>query len=113
MLEAPRLLPGASLVEDLPSPIAGIIAEIDAFQVGKTAVLSGGGREKKRDPIDYGVGIVHHKKVGDRIEEGEPVLTIHANDPGSLAEARQRLLSAIRWSHQPVRPPPQTHRIIN
>lgn len=113
MLEAPGLLPGASLVEDLPSPSAGIIAEIDAFQVGKTAVLLGGGREKKGDPIDYAVGIVHHKKVGDRVEEGEPLLTIHANDPGSLAEARQRLLSAIRWSHQPVRPPPQTHRIIN
>jgi pyrimidine-nucleoside phosphorylase len=113
MLEAPGLLPGASLFEYLPSPRAGVIAEIDAYQVGKTAVLLGGGREKKGDPIDYAVGIVHHKKVGDQVEEGEPLLTIHANDPGSLADARHRLLSAIRWSHQPVKPPPKTHRIIN
>ncbi len=112
VLEAPGLLPRASLIEDLPSPRAGIIAEIDAYQVGLTSVLLGGGRTKKGDPIDYAVGIVHHKKVGDRVEKGERLLTIHANDEGKLAEARRRLLDAIRWSDQPITPPPHTHKII-
>jgi pyrimidine-nucleoside phosphorylase len=112
VLEAPGLLPSASLVEELPSRQSGTIAEIDAFQVGRTAVLLGGGREKKGDPIDYAVGIVHHKKVGDQIEKGEPLLTIHANDQGRLEQARRRLLSAIRWSSEPVTPPPHTHKII-
>lgn len=112
ILEAPGLLPSASLVEDLLSPRAGNIAEIDAYQVGKTAVLLGGGREKKGDPIDYAVGIVHHKKVGDRVEEGEPLLTIYANDKSSLVQARGRLRSAIRWSDEPVTPPPRTRKII-
>lgn len=112
VLEAPDLLPSASLVEELPSPQAGIIAEIDAYQVGRTAVLLGGGREKKGDPIDYAVGIVHHRKVGDRVERGEPLLTIYASDEGKLAQARRRLLSAIRWSDKPVTPPPHTYKII-
>jgi pyrimidine-nucleoside phosphorylase len=112
VLEAPGLLPGASLTEDVPSPRAGFITEIDAYEVGLTAVMLGGGREKKGDPIDYAVGIVHHKKVGDWVEEGERLLTIHANDQGKLAEARGRLLSAIHWSDEPVTPPPHTHKII-
>jgi pyrimidine-nucleoside phosphorylase len=72
----------------------------------------GGGREKKGDPIDYAVGIVHQRKVGDRVERGEPLLTIHANDEGKLAQARRQLLSAIRWSDKPVTPPPHTYKII-
>ena len=112
VLEAPGLLPSASLVEELPSSEAGTIAEIDAHQVGRTVVLLGGGREKKGDPIDHAVGIVHHKKVGDRIEKGEPLLTIYANDEGRLERAHSQLLSAIRLSYEPVAPPPHTHKII-
>jgi pyrimidine-nucleoside phosphorylase len=112
VLEAPGLLPRASRVEDLAAPRAGYIAEIDAGQVGLTCVRLGGGREKKGDPIDYAVGIVHHKKVGDRVEKGERLLTIYANDEGRLSEARRHLLSAVQWSDEPVTPPPHTHKII-
>jgi pyrimidine-nucleoside phosphorylase len=112
VLENPDLLPGAALIEDVLAPQAGTIAEIDAFEVGQTAVLLGGGREKKGDVIDYGVGVVYLKKVGDRIEKGERLLTIYANDENSLAQARQRLLAAMRWSQERVTPPPHTHKII-
>lgn len=112
VLEAPGLLPSASLVEHTPSPQAGIIVEIDAYQVGRTAVLLGGGREKKGDSIDYAVGIVHHKKVGDQVEKGETLFSVHANDENKLARAKRQLLSAIRWSDEPVTPPPHTHKII-
>ncbi len=113
VLETPALLPRASLAEDLLSPDTGTITEIDALQVGQTAVLLGGGREKKGDPIDYAVGIVLHKKVGDRVEKGEPLLTIHANDHNRLAEAGRRLMSAIRWSDEPTIVPPHTRKIIH
>jgi pyrimidine-nucleoside phosphorylase len=112
VLEAPGLLPSASLLDEVTSPQAGTIAEIDAYQVGRTVVLLGGGRTRKGDPIDYAVGIVHHKKVGDQIDKGEPLLTIHANDESSLEQARSHLLSAIRLSDMPVAPPPHTHKII-
>ena len=112
VLEAPGLLPRASRVEDLAAPRAGYIAEIDAGQVGLTCVRLGGGREKKGDPIDYAVGIVHHRKVGDRVEKGERLLTIYANDDARLSEARRHLLGAVRWSDEPVTPRPHTHKII-
>jgi pyrimidine-nucleoside phosphorylase len=112
VLEAPGLLPSASLVEELSSPQAGTVAQIDAYEVGQAAVLLGGGREKKGDPIDHAVGIVHHKKVGDQVKNGEPLLAIHANDADRLEQARRRLLSAIRWSSEPVTLPPHTHKII-
>jgi pyrimidine-nucleoside phosphorylase len=113
VLETPTLLPRASLVEDLLSPDTGTITEIDAYQVGRTAVLLGGGREKKGDPIDYAVGIVLHKKVGDQVEKGEPMLTIHANAHDRLAVAGRRLLSAIHWSDEPTIVPPYTHKLIH
>jgi pyrimidine-nucleoside phosphorylase len=112
VLEAPGLLPSASLVQDLLSPQAGYVAEIDAQAVGLTSVMLGGGREKKGDPIDHAVGIVHHKKVGDHVEKGTPLLTIHANDEGKLTQARLRLESAFRWSDTPITPAPHTHKII-
>ncbi len=112
VLEAPGLLPRASRVEDLAATRAGYIAEIDAGQVGLICVRLGGGREKKGDPIDYAVGIVLHKKVGDRVEKGERLLTIYADDEIRLAEARHQLLAAIHWSDEPVTPPPHTHKII-
>jgi pyrimidine-nucleoside phosphorylase len=112
VLEEPARLPNASLIETMPSPRSGIITEIDAYQVGRTAVLLGGGREKKGDTIDHAVGIVHHKKVGDRIETNEPLLTIHANDERKLEQARRQLLSAVRLGNEPVVLPPLTHKIV-
>jgi pyrimidine-nucleoside phosphorylase len=112
VLENPDTLPGAVLVEELASPRAGFMAEIDAREVGLAAVLLGGGRAKKGDPIDYGVGVVLHKKVGDRVEKGEALLTIHANAEDRLAEARERLLSAMAWSDAPVTPPPHILKVI-
>jgi pyrimidine-nucleoside phosphorylase len=113
VLDMPSLLPRASLIEDVLSPHSGTITEIDAYQVGQTAVLLGGGREKKGDPIDYAVGIVLHKKVSDRVEEGEPLLTVHADDPDRLVKANRRLLSAIRWSDDPISVSPHAHKVIH
>ena len=75
-------------------------------------MLLGGGRAKKGDNIDHGVGVVLHAKIGDRLEQGQPLLTIHANDEAKLSGARQRLLAAYRWSEEPVNPPPLIHRIV-
>ncbi|MCB9075990.1 MAG: pyrimidine-nucleoside phosphorylase [Anaerolineaceae bacterium] len=112
VIDQPGLLPQAPLVETVAAPRSGFIAAIDAAEVGKTGVMLGGGRTKKGDPIDYGVGIVHHAKVGDQLAEGEPLLTIHANDTAGLAAARERLLAAITWADAPVIPLPHIRQII-
>ena len=112
VLENPDLLPQAPLVETVPAPHDGFIAALDPVEVGKTNVMLGGGRIKKGDPIDYGVGIVHHAKVGDKVARGDPLLTIHAHSADTLTAARERLLAAISWSEEPVTPPSHIRQII-
>jgi pyrimidine-nucleoside phosphorylase len=111
-LENPDTLPAASLVKTVEAPRDGYIAAIDAAEVGKTGVELGGGRQKKGDPIDYGVGIVLHGKIGTRLSNGDPLLTIHANDSTKLEAARQKLLAAVSWRDTPVAIPPHTLKII-
>ena len=111
-LDNPDLLPTAPVIETVSAPRGGYIAAIDAAEVGRTGVALGGGRQKKGDPIDYGVGIVHHAKIGDRLAAGDPLLTIHARTEADFAAARDRLLVAITWSDAPVTPPPHTLKII-
>ena len=113
VVEDPSLLPQARLVEEVRAPRSGYLARIDALEVGLTAMLLGAGRERKGEPIDHAVGIVLHRKVGDYVNQGQPLLTIHANDEARLAEARERLLAACEWSEEPIEPPPLIRGIVS
>jgi thymidine phosphorylase len=112
VLDNPALLPQAALVETVPAPRSGFVTTLDAIEVGETGVMLGGGRTKKGDPIDYGVGIVLHAKVGDELAAGQPLFTIHAHSPNTLSAARERLLAAVNWSDDPITPPPHIRKII-
>jgi pyrimidine-nucleoside phosphorylase len=111
-VEDPDRLPKASRIETIPAPRGGYLRQINARIVGETAVLLGAGREKKGDPIDHAVGIEIFHNVGDRIEEGQPLFAVHANEEGKLQEARQRLLDAHIWSDSPVEPLPLFYDVI-
>jgi pyrimidine-nucleoside phosphorylase len=52
------------------------------------------------------VGLVIHHKVGDRVEKGQALFTVHANDRSRLEAARQSVLSAHAISDEPVPPLP-------
>jgi len=105
-VDDPSRLPRARLIETVPVPADGYLQEVNAAEVGLAVVDLGGGREKKEDEIDRAVGVVTHHKVGDRLVKGEPLLTIHANDEGRLAAARERLLAAHTIGPEPVEPLP-------
>jgi pyrimidine-nucleoside phosphorylase len=100
------------LIEAVSAPRAGWLSQVHARQVGETAVILGAGRARKEDPIDYSVGILVHVKVGDQVEEGQSLFTIHANSSESLAEARQALLGAVVFSDSPVDPLPLFYGVI-
>jgi len=76
-------------------------------------MLLGGGRARKKDKIDHAVGVVLHAKIGNRVEQGQPLLTIHANDSNKLAGARASLLGAYEWSDEPIRPPTLIRQIVS
>ncbi len=105
-VDNPDLLPRAERVEVVKSPSSGWLAEVRARDVGEAAVRLGAGRAKKGDAIDHAVGVVLHHKVGERVEIGQPLFTIHANDAALQAEARQQVLQAHVFSQKPVEPLP-------
>jgi len=111
-VDNPDLLPKASLIESVPAPRSGYLKGIHARVIGETAVVLGAGRAKKDDPIDHAVGFEIHHKVGDYVEVGDALFTIHANDQAKLTEARQRLLEAHTWSDAPVEPLPLFYGVI-
>ncbi len=111
-VDNPDLLPKARIVVPLESAAAGYVADIDALQVGLATMILGGGREKKGEPIDHAVGVVLHKKVGDRVDAGEPLCEVHANDEARLAEALERLRRAIVVTPEPVEGYPIVYEII-
>ncbi len=87
------LLPKAKYIEVVPVPKTGYIHSINAKEVGEASVDLGAGRAKKVDPVDHAVGIMILHKVGDKVEKGEPLFTLHANDMEKLEQAKQRLLN--------------------
>jgi pyrimidine-nucleoside phosphorylase len=112
VVDDPGLLPKAPLAETVPAPRSGYLAQIDAREVGLAAVDLGAGRARKGDPLDYAVGLVVHHKVGERVKKGEPLFTVHANDPARLAAAKERVLAAHRFSARPVKPLPLFYKVI-
>jgi len=98
--------PRAKFVEVVKAPRSGSISQIQARSVGEASVTLGAGRAKKSDGVDHAVGFVIHKKVGDQVQIGEPLFTIHANDEAKLAEAREVVLAAHAFSDTVVPPLP-------
>jgi pyrimidine-nucleoside phosphorylase len=101
-VDDPSKFPEAEYVEAVNAPQSGYLAQIQARTVGEAAVALGAGRARKSDPIDHAVGFVIHHKVGDRVQKGEALFTVHANDREKLAEARQAVLSAHEFSEEAV-----------
>jgi len=101
-VDDPSKFPRAKLVEVVKSPQSGYLAQVQARSVGEAAVTLGAGRARKSDPVDHSVGFIIHHKVGDQVEKGEPLFTIHASDEKKLAEARETVLSAHGFSEYPV-----------
>jgi pyrimidine-nucleoside phosphorylase len=87
IVDDPQLLPQARSQVDVPSPSTGFITRTNCEQLGTALATLGGGREKKEDSIDHAVGLEFHKRIGDRVEKGEPLATIHYNSGRKLAEA--------------------------
>jgi len=98
--------PRANYVEVVNAPRSGFISQVHARIVGEASVALGAGRAQKGDPIDHAVGFLIHKKVGDKVEAGEPLFEIHANNEAKLAEARASVLSAYAFSDEFVPPLP-------
>jgi pyrimidine-nucleoside phosphorylase len=88
VIDDPALLPRARYQSQVASATAGVVTEMMCEQIGTAGVLLGGGREKKEDAIDPAVGIIVHKKLGDKIAAGEALCTVHYNSTERFERAK-------------------------
>jgi thymidine phosphorylase len=103
------VLPAAPVRVPLIGDRSGVLASMNAEEIGLASVGLGAGRIRKGDPIDPAVGIVVHPKIGDRLEVGAPIGEVHARDRDAAAEAGRRVLAAMDVADGPVEPPPLVH----
>lgn len=85
---------------------AGFVTRLDARAVGVCAWRLGAGRARKEDPVSPGAGVVCLKKPGDEVSASEPLLELHADDPGRFAAALQALEGAVDIAPEPGEPAP-------
>ncbi len=102
IFENPRALPRAAVQEEMLVDAQGWLKRLDAEIVGQAVVDLGGGRKEKDDKLDLGVGVEIHAVVGDQLEVGQPLLTIHARSREELDQARLALTTAVEISPSAV-----------
>lgn len=107
-----ELLPSAKNMIKLYSNQEGYVESINAEKLGIAAMMLGGGRAKKEDTIDYGVGVVVHKKVGDYVKKDDVIATIHANDLTKFEEVKNTILDAYQLVKDEIKKPTLIYDII-
>jgi len=113
VIDDPKQLPQAKSKQDVRSPKDGYVTAMNCEAVGTACVILGGGREKKEDAVDPAVGIILHRKVGDRVAAGEPLCTVYSNSDSRTARAVKLLLDSYRITDAPVAmKKPLVHRVI-
>jgi pyrimidine-nucleoside phosphorylase len=80
---------------------SGYLSAMDCKQVGWAVQRLGAGRAKPGDPVSAHAGIESHAKLGDRIEEGQPLFTLFSEDPALLDEPEQMLRDTLQISSSP------------
>ena len=103
----PARLPRARGTYEVPARVAGIVGAIDVEALGLAAVALGAGRRRIEDRVDPAVGLVVRKKLGDRVDAGEPLCVVHegaASEPRDRISARVQAAYAIGATAPQVRP---------
>jgi thymidine phosphorylase len=98
-------LPRSKDVRTVTADRSGVVTTLDALPVGLAAWRLGAGRARKEHPVSPSAGVICLAKVGDTVEEGQPVLELHLDDPSRLEHAMEALDGAISIGDEP--PPPE------
>ncbi|MEP7763411.1 thymidine phosphorylase [Sanguibacter sp. 25GB23B1] len=97
-------LPVATETEQVVAERDGVVASLDAMDVGVAAWRLGAGRARKEDAVQAGAGVEIHARPGDRVVKGQPILTLHTDTPERFARALDSARSAVTISDQAVVP---------
>ena len=112
VIDDPTRLPRTKLTVEVPSTRAGYVTAILCEQVGTACVMLGGGRERKEDSVDPAVGVVIHKKIGDKVAIGESLCTIHCHSDAQAMRVKSMLDESYEIAVAPAQKPLLVHRVI-
>jgi len=112
IVNEPQRLPQARARLDVVSASAGFVSGIECERLGIACGVLGGGREKKEDAIDPAVGLEFHSRLGERVERGSKLATLHYNSNARLDEARKLVEASYRIGPAPPAPRPLVHKVI-
>ena len=87
---------------EVDSKLAGYVHALHARPIGQATMLLGAGRARIDSKIDPAVGVILHKKVGDRVEVGEPLCTVLVNDAPGIEVALEMIGAAYHVEPGPV-----------
>ena len=93
-LDNPKKFKQAKYILSVIAEKSGYITRLDAQQVGEISMKLGAGRTKKEDDIDFSVGVVLEKKVGDYVQKGDVLAYIYANEE-TVGKQEQKDLAEI------------------
>jgi pyrimidine-nucleoside phosphorylase/thymidine phosphorylase len=106
-LDDPTLLPQPRHRIDVPAPRSGFVRRLAARAIGEAAVRLGAGRARVDSPVNPAVGFLFHKKVGDRVDANEPMVTVLADDEAlARRDTIPALLAACEIGDEAVAPAP-------
>ncbi|OZI11971.1 pyrimidine-nucleoside phosphorylase [Bacillaceae bacterium SAS-127] len=108
IVDDPTKLPQAAYQIELVAKEEGYVSEIIADHVGTAAMWLGAGRATKESNIDLAVGLMLNKKIGDKVEVGESLVTIHSNTE-EVEQVKEELYKSILLSKEKVAPPVLVH----
>lgn len=111
VVDHPESLPQAPFKLELPAKVSGYVAEITADSIGTAAMILGAGRATKESEIDLSVGLVLNKKIGDKVEAGESLVTIYSNTE-NIDDVKQRLYEHIKVIDKKVDAPELIYEVI-
>ncbi len=89
-------LPTARETKQLLAESDGVLVGLDAYAVGVAAWRLGAGRARKEDPVQAAAGVQMHAKPGDEVRAGQPLFTLHTDEPDRFEAAERTLADAVR-----------------
>lgn len=111
-IENTELFPKAKYSFEIKAEKDGYISKMDAESIGIASVILGAGRETKEDTIDMSAGIVLNKKTGDKVEKGDTLATLYSCNEKSFNSSKEKFLSALAFSENPIKEEPLIFEII-
>lgn len=87
-------LPAAKETQTAFSETEGVITKLDALSVGLASWRLGAGRARKEDPVQFGAGVTLHAQLGDTVKKGDPLYTLHTDEPARFERAQETIAKA-------------------